>query len=369
MNDNASNRWVLSPEGVRSGARWLSGTGRDADVVISSRVRVARNIAGFPFVTRASREQKLEILERARGRLQSTDLGGGFAWVSVHEADELERTLMVERHLISREHARGPRGKNDGGPEPRAVAITPESERVSVMVNEEDHLRLQVIGSGLELSGAWEQASEVDDRLCCDQFAYAFDDRYGFLTACPTNVGTGIRVSVMLHLPALRLVGEMDKVRHAARDMNLALRGYYGEGSESVGEFFQLSNHCTLGKPETEIVQELERDIVPQVVEYERMARAHLMNKRRRLIEDKVFRALGVLLHARLLTPEESIAMLSDVRLGVLAGLIDTVPIADVNQLILQTQPAHLQRMLGVELDQGRRREARADFVRARLGG
>jgi protein arginine kinase len=181
-------------------------------------------------------------------------------------------------------------------------------------------------------------------------------------------VGTGIRVSVMLHLPALKLVGEMDKVRRATRDMGLAVRGYYGEGSEAAGEFYQISNQTTLGKPESVILHEFEREIIPQVIQYERASRRILVDKRRRMLEDKVFRSLGLLRGARLLTPEEAIVLLSDVRLGVLAGLVSDVEIQTVNQLILLTQPAHLQRVIGHDMDQGERREARADFVRKAMG-
>jgi protein arginine kinase len=172
----------------------------------------------------------------------------------------------------------------------------------------------------------------------------------------------------MLHLPGLKLVGEMDKVRRATRDMSLAVRGYYGEGSEAAGEFFQVSNQTTLGKSETAILSEIEKEIIPQVVQYERAARRLLMERRRRLLEDKVYRALGTLRHARLLTPEEAIMLLSDVRLGVLTGLIKDVNEQQVNQLILLTQPMHLQRALGRDMDQGERREARADMVRQALG-
>lgn len=256
--------------------------------------------------------------------------------------------------------------------EPRGVAISLPDESLSVMVNEEDHLRLQALVSGLGLLSAFAALSRVDDAIegptSAGEVEYAYSARFGYLTACPTNVGTGLRASVMLHLPGLKLLGEMDKVRRATRDMSLAVRGYYGEGSEAAGEFFQISNQTTLGKTETAVIEELEREIIPQVVAYERAARRVLLDKRRRLLEDKVFRALGTLRHARLLTPEEAIMLLSDVRLGVLVGLIQDVTHQQVNQLVLLTQPAHLQRALGREMDQGERREARADFVRQALG-
>lgn len=388
----------FSASAVKRGADWLRGLGADSDVVVSSRVRLARNLAGFPFLTRASRQIRQEILDLCRERLLVSGLGsiagspgGQTLFVDVHKAPPLDRTLMVERHLISKEHARGlppgqsvktdkpdapegePSESSVGAGEPRGVAISLPDESISVMVNEEDHLRLQVLLSGLELTTALATIDRVDDRLegvapsTGKTLEYAYHKRFGYLTACPTNVGTGIRVSVMLHLPGLKMIGEMDKVRRATRDMALAVRGYYGEGSEAAGEFFQISNQTTLGKSERQILEEFEREIIPQVIEYERTARRTLVDKRRRTLEDKVFRALGTLRHARLLTPEEALTLLSDVRLGVVTGLIRDVSEQEVNQLILLTQPAHLQRVLGKEMDQGQRREARADMVREKL--
>lgn len=367
MSDDLSR--IFAPDVVRHGVSWLASYGKDADVVISSRVRLARNLAGFPFLTRANRDHRQAIVDRVRQRMSAVRTEGRLLWLDVHQTPQNDRVLMVERHLISKEHAKGD--------DPRAVAISLPDEHVSVMVNEEDQLRLQCLRPGLQIAEAFSQINAVDDQLggCNNpaEFAdptllqYAFSPRFGFLTACPTNVGTGMRVSVMLHLPALRITGEMEKVRRATKDMNLAVRGYYGEGSEAAGDLYQISNQTTLGKPEAVIMHELEHEILPQVIGYERKARQLLLDKRRRLLEDTVFRALGALRHARLLTPEEALTMLSNVRMGVLVGLIDDVQVDTVNQLILLTQPAHLQRMLGVELDQATRREARADLVRSRL--
>ncbi len=391
MNDNYS---VFSAASVRRGAEWLRGEGADADVVISSRVRLARNLKGFPFVRRAPRQVRERILAIARERLLGADLtaaSGGSArsermmWVDVHNCNPLDRTLLVERHLISKEHAKQSlptKGNEDAAPvpgsplagEPRGVAISVPDERLSVMVNEEDHLRIQVLRSGLDLAGdggAFDQINAVDDRLeglpGAPGLEYAYSPRFGYLTACPTNVGTGIRVSVMLHLPALKLTGEMEKVKRATRDLSLAVRGYYGEGSEAIGDFYQISNQTTLGKPERVILQQFERDIIPQVIAYERAARRMLLEKRRRILEDQVMRALGTLRYARLLTPEEALSLLSQVRLGVIMGLIPDLAESTVNQLILLTQPAHLQRVIGREMDQNQRREARADLVRQQL--
>ena len=381
MNGAAS---FFTPPTVRRGVTWLRGLGAESDVVVSSRVRLARNLVGFPFLTRATVAQRREILDLARERLLSAGISQQMLWVDVHSAPALDRTLMVERHLISKEHARGvvPGAKTDdnapperapGEDPPRGVAISIPDETVSIMVNEEDHLRVQVLLSGLELSSAFARINEVDDLIEGDapsskrKLSYAFSPRFGYLTACPTNVGTGVRVSVMLHLPALKMTAEMDKVKRATRDMSLAVRGYYGEGSEAAGEFYQVSNQTTLGKPEEVILKELEREIVPQIVNYERAARKLLLEKRRRTLEDKVFRALGALRYARLLTPEESLSLLSDVRLGIVTGLVRDVTEEQINQLILLAQPAHLQRVLGKEMDQGARREARADMVRQSL--
>ncbi len=371
----------FSAASVRRGAEWLRGLGADADVVVSSRVRIARNLVGFPFLTRASRQQRQQILDLTRTRLLNCGLAEQMLWVDVHTAPQLDRTLMVERHLISKEHAKPSASGAAATPEkaapapaadlPRGVAVSLPDERLSVMVNEEDHLRIQVLRSGFELVRAFEQADDADTRIESAPgpapLAYAFSPRFGYLTACPTNVGTGIRVSVMLHLPALKMIGEMDKVRRATRDMSLAVRGYYGEGSEAAGDFYQISNQTTLGKPERVILHEFEHEIIPKIIDYERKARTLLLNKRRRLIEDTVFRALGVLRNARLLTPEESFSLLSQVRLGIHAGLISDASDQAVNQLILLTQPAHLQRVLNREMDQAQRREARADLVRERL--
>jgi protein arginine kinase len=278
----------------------------------------------------------------------------------------LDRSLLVERHLISKQHSKGKPGSGAGTDDPRAVAISIPEERLSIMVNEEDHLRIQGIRSGLALSAAWRDVDAVDDKLESG-LDYAFSPRFGYLTACPTNVGTGLRMSVMLHLPGLRLTGEIEKVKRAADGMNLAVRGFYGEGSDAVGDLFQLSNQTTLGRTEATILQDLEGQIIPRVVEYERESRRDLLNKRRTVLEDNVWRAWGMLTNARLLTTEESMQALSLVRLGSLLGLLPQADQKLVNQLMLLVQPAHLQRVLGKELDQEQRRFARAMLVRGRL--
>lgn len=363
---------VVPVDAIRRGAPWLCSTGPCSEVVISSRLRLARNIAAFPFPARCNPQQRAAILAVCREGL-SRDQGfsgaGAMSWTDVHALPTLERQVLLERHLISKEHAavrqQPPKDKPPGS-DARGVAFSLPDESLSVMVNEEDHLRIQALRSGLALADAWKQIDSVDDALE-SQLDFAFLPRFGYLTACPTNVGCGVRMSVMLHLPALRIAGDIDKVRRATKDMCLAVRGFYGEGTEATGDLFQISNQTTLGKTEGVILHDLEHEIIPEVVQYELTARRLLLEKRRRSLEDHVFRALGLLKFARLLTPEEALAQLSLCRLGVLTGLIKGVSEQVITQLFLLTQPAHLQRLVGRELDQKKRWEARADLVREAL--
>lgn len=352
----------MAERGFHDDAEWLRGVGPGADVVLSSRVRLARNFAGFNFPGRANAEDRARVLELAHDHITALDLASEIVWVDLEDMDPTEKAVLVERHLISKQHA-----KAKGA---RGVALSTPDERLSIMVNEEDHLRLQVIRSGIALQEAFEQINAVDDTLE-SRIDYAFSPQFGYLTACPTNVGTGIRVSAMLHLPALKLSGEMDKVRKAAKAMGLAVRGFYGEGSDAVGDFYQLSNQTTLGRSERDLLETFEMDIVPKVVEYERMSRKNLTNRRRAYLEDKVWRAMGTLRNARLMKADEAMELLSHVRLGVVSGIIDgsQLSVHDVQQLLLLVQPAHLQKVRGRPMDQAERRLERARLLREALRG
>jgi len=231
-----------------SGVDWLVGDGAERDVVMSSRVRVARNLAEHRFLSRSSTEEKEQILQTVLRAAADAPLADHTASFDIRRVAPVERALLVERHIVSKQLIRGD--------EPRGVVFSTPHERLSLMVNEEDHIRLQAMAPGLALSEAYVDVDAADDRLE-SQVEYAFSPRVGYLTACPTNVGTGVRFSVMLHLPGLKLAGELDKVRNAARAMNLAVRGFYGEGSEAIGDFYQISNQTTLGKSEREIVNHL----------------------------------------------------------------------------------------------------------------
>lgn len=356
-----------SPEPV---PEWLKGEGEAADVVLSSRVRLARNLAGVVFVPKSTKRDRQRSLEMCRDRILTCGIADRVAWEDLHEAPSLKRALLVERHLISKQLSRGKQGPMGLADDPRGVAYSLPDERLAIMVNEEDHLRIQGIRSGLAMQAAWREVDAADDRIEAG-LDYAFSPRFGYLTACPTNVGTGVRMSAMLHLPALRLTGDIEKVKRAANDMNLAVRGFYGEGSEAVGDLYQISNQTTFGKTEASILQGLEAEILPRVIEYERMARRELLAKRRVPLEDQTWRAWGTLTNARLLTTEEAMQNLSMVRLGVLAGVLPSrdqaADLRTINLLWLLVQPAHLQRVAGREMDQEQRRVARASLLRQRL--
>jgi len=338
---------------------WLRSGGPMCDVVISSRIRLARNVKGFPFLAKAGETERKEIFRTLTDRISETEIAKDSVIIDFEELSALDRELLVERHLISRQHAEG-----EGS---RGAVISLREDR-SLMINEEDHLRMQVLASGLQLDALWKEINRIDDLIEAG-IEYAFHPRFGYLTACPTNVGTGIRVSVMLHLPAMKLTQEIERVLRAARDMRLAVRGLYGEGTEAIGDFFQVSNQTTLGKSEEEIVREFAQDIIPQIVDYELRARETLAAERAYQLDDKVWRAVSILGNARSMSAEESLFLLSHVRMGVHMGRYKAVDMGLLNELFLQTQPAHLQKLHGSALDGESRSIVRAEYFRRRLGG
>ncbi len=339
---------------TKTSGEWLRGTGPESDIVMCSRIRLARNLADFPFTNRASRNEKAEIEAQVRAAVDASKLDSAF--FDINGLSNLDRQFLVERQMISSEMANG-----EG---PRGVVVTPE-ENISIMVNEEDHLRIQYMLSGFRLPEVWEKINALDDQLE-DDIAYAYSPSLGYLTACPTNVGTGIRVGVMLHLPGLVANKQIDKVFRALQKINLAVRGLYGEGSQAFGDFYQVSNQQTLGKSEEEIIKIL-TDVVPQVLQYERTARQELLTGRRQHLHDQVSRAYGVLKTAQTISSEETMLLLSSVRMGINLGLIDDLSIATVNELFIQTQPAFLQKLRGSELGVEERNVARASYLRSRL--
>lgn len=362
---------------------WLSGSGPQAEIVISSRIRLARNLADHKFLCRCSTAEKNKTLNKLKNVLMSLDLGDNVFYISVDKAPMLDRHFLVERHLISRHHAfgKGPRG-----------AVIAVRESFTAMINEEDHLRIQVLKGGLQLSSCLEQINHIDDMIE-EKVDYAFSSRYGYLTACPTNLGTGIRVSVMLHLPALKMTGHIEKFLNATKAMNLAVRGLFGEGSEAAGDFYQLSNQVTLGLSEAEIVSKFENQIIPEIVEYENAARTRLLDKDTDLLDDKISRAMALLKNAHLISSQEALFLLSHLRLGInmrdrmgastpaierLSKLTETtgdrdkdrgLSIRTINRLFMLTLPAHLQLNHGKALEPAGRDALRAQIIRSVLKG
>jgi len=358
---------------------WFGGSGPMADIVISSRIRLARNLAGHKFLSRCSNPEKSDILNTLKDILMALDLGDKVFYISVDKAPALNRHLLVERHLISHQHAfgKGPRG-----------AVIAKREFFTAMINEEDHLRMQVLKPGCQLPQCLEQINNIDDMIE-RKIDYAFNPRYGYLTACPTNLGTAIRVSVMLHLPALKMTGRIEKFFNATRDMSLAVRGLFGEGTEAASDFYQLSNQVTLGVSEKSIVSQFEKTIIPEIVESEKKARNQLLAKQADLLDDKISRAMALLQNARLISSQETLLLLSHLRLGInmsrnmgastpaldrLSHLGDAdgkqkLSIATINRLFMLTLPAHLQLNYGKPLDSTHRDVLRAQILRSALNG
>ncbi len=325
---------------------WLE-VGVSEGPVISSRIRLARNINDYHFPGWANDEQNHAVWKQASDLF--SHLSQPFIQWDMSRISNVDREVLFERHLISQEMAER---KHDCG-----VFVT-EDESLSIMVNEEDHIRIQSLQAGLNLKRAWEVADRVDDELE-NRLTYAHSERLGYLTSCPSNVGTGLRASVMLHLPGLVLLEEMEKVVNGISKIGLAVRGMWGEGTEAIGNMFQISNQITLGRREDQIIEHLEQ-IVLELIEHETNARKRLMNERAAVVEDHVARSFGVLTYSRLMTSGEALNLLSSLRLGLDLGLASHFSRRDLDMLFISTQPAHLQTLEAKSLDPGER-----DFVRA----
>jgi protein arginine kinase len=317
------------------GVAWLDASGPNSHLVLSTRMRLARNLANHVFQSRNSEAERERILESVSRAARDTVLLRRAVTFRLDQLDRTDRQLLHERHLVSKELA---------GLEPdgrvRAGASLLVQDRVGLMLNEEDHLRLQALHSGFAPEASYAEIDRLDAELG-QRLPFAFHPEFGYLTSCPTNVGTGLRASVLIHLPGLVLTKEISKVLQGLAQVGLTFRGLYGEGSEVVGNFFQLSNQTTLGKSEHELLDHLSK-MVRQVIDYEEQARQVLLRDAPTIIEDKVWRAYGLLRYARSLSFEEAMNLLSGVRLGVGMGLIPGVSMYTLNKLLVYTQPAHL---------------------------
>jgi len=335
---------------IHNPAVWLASDGLPG-IVVSSRIRLARNIEGLAFPGWAGDEECVRIQARVWEMLQGISCLAPCLTVDMAALSAVDRDFLRERHLISNDLAQKTQGSG---------VVIRTDERLSVMVNEEDHLRLQALRPGLQLKELWTEINELDSRIE-QHLQYAFSSSLGYLTACPTNVGTGLRVSAMLHVPGLRLINEIDPIVKGLTKIGLAVRGLQGEGTEASGNMFQISNQMTLGESEMVIIDRLDR-IVTEVAQHESNARLRLQEKRGAYIEDYVGRAYGVLCHARMLNSHEALDMLSALRFGCELGIIKNLQVAEVNRLVLYAMPGHLQKTEGRLIPPDER-----DFVRARL--
>lgn len=332
-------------------SNWYLQNGKNSDVIISTRVRLARNIKGFNFESRCSEEDKKQILEEIERVLPS--LGYGLQLLRLKDMDDLTKLSLVEKHIISPEFANS-KNKNS------AILINTE-ENICIMINEEDHLRMQFFTEGMAIEELMNLAVEVDQKLE-NLLDYAYNEKYGYLTACPTNVGTGVRISVMVHLPGLTETGNLNKVLHIVNNFGMSVRGVYGEGSQSMGNIYQISNNQTVGITEQEIVKNM-KIITEKVIEQERIARKYL-SKDKVVFADKVYRAFGILKNARLLSSNECIYLLSDVKLGTDMGVISELDDTKVKKMFLYTKPANLQKFCGKAMNTNERDSKRTEVIR-----
>ncbi len=341
---------------LKQDSEWLRGTGPSSNIVLSSRTRLARNLDKIPFSNWANRKQLEDILISAKDAVQGSNFLKDSMFIRLKDVSEVDRLFLVERHLMSPEHAKDV--------EYKALIVDPR-EIVSIMVNEEDHLRIQVMQSGLNMRESWRIIDEIDTDLS-KKLPFAYSAKWGYLTACPTNTGTGLRGSVMIHLPALVFAGQISKVLEAIAKLGLNIRGLYGEGTEAIGNIFQISNQVSMGMSEEDIIDNIER-IVNQIISREDATRKAILTKNREALIDRISRAYGTLKSAHIITSNETVALLSAIRLGVDLGVVKNLDRRMVNELFILTQPAHLQKLEGKVLNANERDIKRADLIRERL--
>ncbi len=336
---------------------WLKGTGPQSQIVMSSRIRLARNLDKIPFPARANRKDLAEAFDIIQLAISESGYFKDSFLLKINELDNLDRQFLIERHLMSHDHASTGEGK--------AISVSKE-EILSIMINEEDHLRIQVMQSGFNLPETWKIINTIDDILE-EKITYAYLPEWGYLTACPTNTGTGMRGSVMLHLPALVMTKQINKVLEAIAKLSFASRGFYGEGTQAIGNFFQISNQVSLGHSEGDILQNI-NGLVRQIIEQEEQARQALLVQNKSVLEDKIWRSCGVLKSAHIISSQETVELLSMVRLGIDMGILKDISTQAINELFIMIQPAHLQKIEGKKLSASERDAKRASLIRSKLG-
>lgn len=330
--------------------------GPEYDIAVTSRIRFARNFADLPFSAKMSARHQDELVERMKAIISSNMDYGKLMYADITSMHNIDRLSLMERHLISPDLAES---KGNSG------AFINENENVSIMVNEEDHIRLQALFSGIQLEKAYKVCDEIDTFIS-DKADYAFDDKYGYLTSCPTNLGTAMRASVMLHLPALVMTGYVKSILESCNKVGVTIRGIYGENSEAVGDMFQVSNQISLGRTEEETIASID-GICKQIIDREKALRFQLYKQDVYRFEDKIFRSFGVLMNARIISTQESFKLLSDVRLGVSMGIIKDIDIGALNEILVLSQPATLQKVAGKQLREDERDVKRAEQIRSKI--
>ncbi|MDD5655464.1 MAG: protein arginine kinase [Candidatus Omnitrophica bacterium] len=337
-------------------SEWLKGTGPNSDIVISSRIRLARNLSKYPFPHWANKEQLDGVLNDIKAASSKINMLKSSTLFVLGELDSIDKQFLVERHLMSIEHTQKTEKK---------ALLVDDEEIIAVMINEEDHLRIQLMQSGFNLFEAWSIINRLDDELG-KLLDYAYLDDFGYLTACPTNTGTGMRGSVMLHLPALVMSRQIERVLAAVSKLSFTTRGLYGEGTQASGNFFQISNQVSLGHSEDEIIENI-NGLIRQIIEQEAQARQILLTKNRTVLEDRINRSFGILKSARIITSQETIELLSMVRLGSDLGMFKDIDRRTINELFITTQPAHLQKIENKKLSSEERDLKRAELIRKKL--
>lgn len=339
-------------------SNWMKTEAPEKEIVITSRVRLARNLKNYSFPTLITESQANNLINEVKDVVNSKEIKkiSNLDLITIEELKDLQKKVLVEKHLISLNLA------NDLK---KSGLLLNESESISIMLNEEDHIRIQCLFRGLQIQEALNNANNIDD-IFEKHLDYAFDEKYGYLTSCPTNVGTGIRASVMVHLPALVLTKQINRIIPAITQVGLVVRGIYGEGSESIGNMFQISNQITLGQTEEEIIDNL-HSVINQIIELEKQGRNSLIKESRFQIEDKVGRSLGILANAKIMDSKEAIMRLSDVKLGIDLGMIKGISSTVIDELTNLTQPGFLQYLAGKTLSTDERDIRRATIIREKL--
>lgn len=336
--------------------KWLDGQGIDEDVVVSTRIRIARNMEDYKFPGFISLEESDSVADQVLNAMKNKENEETYKYYRTKDLTDLDKTVFVEEHLISPNLAKT---RNNSG------FLLRGDQKATIMINEEDHIRIQVLLPGLNIEEGWEIGSKIDSRLE-EKIKYAFHQQYGYLTSCPTNVGTGLRASVMVHLPCIAMSGHLNTIMEALRKVGLTVRGIYGEGSKVLGYFFQISNQTTLGENEVDIMKKLNR-IILQIVARERSTRNFMMERRGSELEDKIFRSLGILNYSRVMSSIEAMTHLSNVKLGCDMGIINNLNSKDIVKLMIEVQPASIQINSKLEMLKEERDIYRAQIIRKNL--